>query len=145
MKKLLVAIVLFSIFASNSVSAQSVQYIEEKYIPKFEAIEAKAVTNLNQLIDEAYFEYEKKKENGEITLPLLFSYVEKGRMLEEDVDQAFRGLFTEMKDEIKQLGLPAHIADPIEKQYIKSKRQSKLKILKNITLEGHTISFDRKY
>lgn len=118
--------------------------IEEKYLPMFEKIESEAVIRLNNLIDEAYFEYEKKKENGEITFPLLISYVEKGKKLEEEIDEAFQAVLVQFKKEIREKNLPEDITYPYENQYVKSKRKNKLAILKNLTLEGHTIEFERE-
>ncbi|OIJ12371.1 hypothetical protein BKP37_13085 [Anaerobacillus alkalilacustris] len=141
MKKYLLLTILFTTLFSHSASAISPEFLEEKYLPKFEDIERRAILQLNSLIDEAYVEYHNKKEKGEITLPLLFNYIERGKKLEDDVEIEFQSLLTQVKAEIKANDLPEELTYPYEKYYIKSKRNNKLKILKNITLEGHKITF----
>ncbi|MFN7250697.1 MAG: hypothetical protein ACK4M9_07835 [Anaerobacillus sp.] len=129
----------------QTVLGQEQNYLEEKYLPQFQEIEHLAVTSLNELINEAYIEYERKKENGEHTLPILFSYIEKGKKIERDIDLAFQSLLTEMKTEIKAKGLQEDIAIRYEQQYLKSKRKNKLNILKNITIDGPTIHLEKKF
>lgn len=145
MRKYLFLTLIILLFPTHLTYGQSQTTLEEKYLPKFEEIESHAVTKLNNLIDEAYVEYAKKKENGELTLPLLFSYVEKGKQLEDEIDKAFQILLIEMKAEIKSKGLEEDLVNQYEEHYVKSKRKNKLAIIKNITLEGHTINFERKY
>ncbi len=127
------------------VSSNSEITLEEKYLPKFEEIESQAVTQLNSLIDDAYIEYGRKKEKGELTLPILFLYLEKGKKLEREIDIAFQNLLSEMKTELKNNGMDLELAKQYEQQYVKSKRRNKLQILKNVTLEGHIVNFERKY
>jgi hypothetical protein len=129
----------------QSVFGQEQTYLEEKYLPRFQEIEQLAVTSLNELINEAYIEYERKKENGELTLPILFYYIEKGKKLESDIDLAFQSLLTEMQTEIEVKGLQEDLAILYEQQYLKSKRKNKLNIIKNITLDGPKIDFQRNF
>jgi hypothetical protein len=119
--------------------------LEEKYLPKFEEIERQAHTKLNILIDEAYLEYHKKKEKGELTIPILFNSIEKANKLETEIDVAFQNLLTELKTEIEANGLKDDLAKKYEQHYVKSKRKNKLQIFKHVTFEGNTIIFDRKY
>ena len=130
---------------SGTAHAFDEKMLETKYLPLFEQIEKHAITSLNALMDEAYIEYEKKKANKELTLPVLFKYIEKGNTLEKEVDQAFQALLLEMKHEATTNGLSETLVQAYEKHYIKSKRKNKLQILKNITVEGHTINFEREY
>ncbi|UTW68897.1 hypothetical protein KHA80_16530 [Anaerobacillus sp. HL2] len=69
----------FSLLLDQTAYGVDSQFLEEKYLPKFEKIEQDAVSQLNHLIDEAYIEYQVKKEKGEITLPILFAYMKKGK------------------------------------------------------------------
>ncbi len=142
-KYIIILTMVFSTIVAHPVYSYSEETLENKYLPMFEAIEQKAVNELNYLIDEAYIEYERKREKDELTLPILFSYIEKGKQLEEEIDVAFQTILAQMKQEITEKGLPQSLAAPYEKQYLKSKRKNKLHILKNITLEGHSISFER--
>lgn len=146
MKKYIILTLLMLFFPLLDQTAYGVdsQFIEQKYLPKFEEIEQNAVTELNHLIDEAYIEYQVKKEKGEITLPILFAYLEKGKKLEKDVENEFQSLLSQMKKEIKENGLSEDLTYPFEKQYVKSKRKNKLQILKNVTIEGNTINFERE-
>lgn len=141
--KYFVYALIFSMILHFPVYGYEISNIEEKYYPIFEQIEEKAITELNTLIDEAYIEYERKKENNELTLPILFSYIEKGKKLEEEIDVAFKNVLAQLERELDEKGLSHSIKEPFEKQYLKSKRKNKLSILKNITLEGQTISFER--
>jgi hypothetical protein len=129
----------------QTVFGQEQNYLEEKYLPQFQEIQRLAVTSIDELIIEAYIEYERKKEKGELTLPILFSYIEKGKKLEKDIDLAFQSLLTEMKTEIKAKGLQEDLAIEYEQQYLKSKRKNKLSILKNITIDGPQIDFQRNF
>ncbi|OIJ10980.1 hypothetical protein BKP35_12915 [Anaerobacillus arseniciselenatis] len=142
-KYIILLMMMFFTVGTHSVYSDSAETLQNKYLPLFEEIEQKAVNELNFLIDEAYIEYERKKEKGELTVPILFAYIEKGKQLEEEIDKDFQTILAHMKREITEKGLPETLAAPFEKQYLKSKRKNKLHILKNITLEGHTISFER--
>lgn len=144
-KNLLITLGFLLVFAQPVFGFDQEKILQEKYLPMFEEIEALAVTRLNKIIDEAYIEYEKKQANNEMTLPLLFSYIERGNRLEDEIDETFQALITSLKEEINLSGLPEDLAAPYEKQYLKSKRRNKLQILKNITLDGQTINFERKH
>lgn len=146
LRKFKIGILLFFLLAPHQFAfGYDETIIAEKYLPKFKEVEDQAVMMLNHLINEAYIEYEVKKEKGELTLPILFSYIEKGNKLETEVDLVFQGLLDEMKAEIKAKGLQEDLANQYEMRYLKSKRKNKLQILKNITFEGPGISFERKY
>ncbi|MCT8137423.1 hypothetical protein H1D32_06490 [Anaerobacillus sp. CMMVII] len=144
MRNITITFLVFLLFPNVFTYGQEIE-LNEKFLPRFEEIEMQAVNKLNNLIDEAYREYVIKKEHGKATLPLLFSYVDKGNQLEKEIDLAFQSLLMELKTEIKEKGLPEDIATHYEQQYTKSKRRNKLKILKNITFEGPAIKFQREY
>lgn len=145
MKKKLLIFVIFSLLLSQpAFGLDQGKILHEKYMPLFEKIETLAVTRLNSLIDEAYIEYEVKKAKNEMTLPILFTYIERGKQLEVEIDEEFQLLLNSMKAEISENGLSADLVRPYEKQYLKSKQKNKLLLLKNITFEGQTINFERK-
>lgn len=144
MKKLIILICILLFFIPVQWGyGESQELIKVKYLPLFEEIEQQAITELDSLINQAYIEYELKKAKGELTLPILFSYIEKGKQLEAEIDIAFQSLLFQMKSEFSQNGLSEELAKEYEQRYVKSKRKSKLQILKNITLEGNTLQFDK--
>ncbi|WNF36005.1 hypothetical protein RJD24_16335 [Bacillaceae bacterium IKA-2] len=145
MKKSLLISLVFSLLISQTVFGfDQEKILQEKYLPLFEEIELLAITKLNNLIDQAYIEYEVKKANNELTLPILFAYIERGKQLEREIDEYFQITLASLKQEISVNGLSEDLARPYEKQYLKSKQKNKLQLLKNITFEGQTINFDRK-
>lgn len=146
MKRSLLISLFFSLLISQPVFGfDQEKILQEKYLPMFEEIETFAITKLNTLIDEAYLEYEAKKANNELTLPILFAYIERGKQLEEEIDEKFWILLATMKLEISEHGFSEEIAKPYEKQYLKSKQKNKLLLLRNITFEGRTINFEREH
>lgn len=146
MKKRLMILLVFSILLSQPVFGfDQEKILQEKYLPMFEEIEALAITKLNSLIDEAYIQYEVKKANNELTLPILFTYIERGKQLEAEIDEEFQALVASMKHEISVNKLSVDLIKPFEKQYLKSKQKNKLLLLKNITFEGQTINFERTH
>lgn len=146
MKKNLIISMVFSLLISQPVfSIDQEKILQEKYLPMFEEIETLAITKLNNLVDEAYIQYEVKKANGEMTLPILFAYIGRGKRLEDEIDEKFLVLLASMKQEISENQLSEDITKPFEKQYFKSKQKNKLQLLKNINIEGPTINFEKKH
>lgn len=145
-KKSLIISLVFSLLISQPVfSIDQEKILQEKYLPLFEEIETVAITKLNHLIDEAYIQYEVKKANNELTLPILFAYIGRGKRLEDEIDEKFQVLLDSMKQEISVNQLSEDITKPFEKQYLKSKQNNKLQLLKNISIEGPTINFEKKH
>lgn len=97
-----------------------------KYEPLFTRLEERAVTRLEELFQLALKEYDEQKKTGTFDrVRFTNKYIQAGRLLENQVDEAFNSLLGRMENELKRKELPTDIIDDIMLTYDKAKEDKK--------------------
>lgn len=118
----------------TSSSRSSIKDIKKKYKQTFEQLEEITNRKLNNLLDEAYAEYNKKREDSDITsyFSIFTKFKKEADELEKATDDSFYSLYEQLKRELKSNGYSADHATEFKQIYEKSKKQRKQKILGEI-------------
>lgn len=97
-----------------------------KYEPHFISLGETAVTRLEELFEEALKDYDRQKQAKTLDrLKFSNKYIQAGRLLEKQADQAFYTLLNHMEKELKRKNLPTAIIGEIEETYAKAKEEKK--------------------
>lgn len=111
----------------------SLEEVIDNYEPAFAALEEKALMRLDLLFEEAVDEYRDGERNGTVDRFMLTNrYIQAGRILEDNVDQAFYELLKEMESELNSKGYPTEVLGEIEATYEQAKDEKKRELLNRL-------------
>ncbi|MDW7730599.1 MAG: hypothetical protein SCJ94_11445 [Bacillota bacterium] len=98
----------------------------EKYQPRFETLEDRAIERLEELFQTALAEYEEQRRRGTLNrFHFTNKYIQAGQLLEQRVDASFYDLLGRMENELNRNGLPTEILAEVEETYLTAKQQKK--------------------
>jgi len=111
----------------------------EKYQPRFETLEDRAIERLEELFQAALTEYEEQRRRGTLNrFQFTNKYIQAGQLLEQRVDASFYDLLGRMENELNRNELPTEIIAEVEETYIKAKQQKKEELFTRLREElGH--------
>ncbi len=100
------------------------------YEPAFLALENKALNRLESLFEQAIEEYHRQEKSGSADrFRLTNKYIQAGRILENNVDETFYALLTQMESELLRKGYPTEVLTEIENAYRDAKDGKKRELL----------------
>jgi len=103
------------------------------YEPLFQALEDKALERLESLFEQAIKEYQEQEGDGTLDRFVLTNkYIQAGRILESNVDEAFYDLLGSMESDLLREGHPTHILEEIKGTYEDAKDAKKRELLNRL-------------
>ncbi len=103
------------------------------YEPLFQALEDKALERLESLFEQAIKEYQEQEGDGTLDRFVLTNkYIQAGRILENNVDEAFYSLLGSMENDLLREGHPTNVLAEIEKTYEGAKDEKKRDLLNRL-------------
>ncbi len=109
-------------FAEDLVTVDS---INRKYEPKFEALEDEITAELIKLFNAAMQEYEQANGGVLFQLQLVNKYMRKVRQVESRADERFYKILDQMEEELVENDLSTAIISELEEDYLRDKQEKK--------------------
>jgi|GEM_PF-2418472 len=124
--------------SSNTVNMKSYkpetsleQEIVNKYTAQFNALKNESMSRLKSLALEAAGEYKNlSSKKSSAVLSLAYSYLNKGKALEEECDKKFEAILSNMEKELKENNLSLAAVEVAKKEYQTQKNVQKSYLLK---------------
>lgn len=114
-------------------SGGDLEEIIGNYEPAFQALEDKALERLESLFEQAIKEYQEQEGDGTLDRFVLTNkYIQAGRILENNVDEAFYKLLESMENDLLREGHSTRVLDDIEKTYEDAKDEKKRELLNRL-------------
>lgn len=114
--------------------------IEAVYGKAFRNLEGQAHSLLNNLVAEAEHQYYSlpaaDRKNPKVVAKLASEYINKGNVLEGQIDSVFQDILGQMKQELISENLDPSIADKYEKAY-KQQKEAKRKEMLNLARKAY--------
>lgn len=107
--------------------------IINNYEPVFTALEAEALSRLDQLLEEGIEEYRREERRGTLDqFSLTNKYIQAGRLLEKKVDEVFYEILANMIKDLAAGGYSAEVADDFAEHYTNAKEEKKKELFSQL-------------
>ncbi|WP_345242000.1 hypothetical protein [Pontibacillus salipaludis] len=110
----------------------TVTEIENRYAPSFQSLQDQANAKINNLVEYAYQEYQKKKETDKSVSYGYFytKYKSAANRLEESTDVVFNQLYDSLKKELQENGHPKNALAEVKSYYNEQKEVREKALIK---------------